>query len=67
MTVITRMRRHWFRKQGRLPPEDVDAVITMMHTFGQRDGETEAEWRARLKQQDDDAMAKADLEEKTAS
>ncbi len=67
MTVITRMRRHWFRKQGRLPPEDVDAVITMMHTFGQRDGETEEEFRARLKQQNDEYMAKADLEEEASS
>ena len=67
MTVITRMRRHWFLKQGRIPPEDADAVITMMHTFGRRDGETEADWRARLKLQDDEAMAKADVEEEAAS
>lgn len=67
MTVITRMRRRWFRKQGRIPPEDMDAVITMMHTFARRDGETEAEWRARLKQQNDEAMARADLEEETAA
>lgn len=67
MTVITKLRRQWFHKQGRFPPEDVDAVLKMRHAFGQRDGETEAEWRARLRQQDDDAMAKSNLEEETAS
>lgn len=67
MTVITELRRQWFHKQGRFPPEDVEAVLKMWHTFGQRDGETEAEWRARLKQQDDDAMAKADEAEDAAS
>lgn len=66
MTVITKLRRQWFHKQGRFPPEDVAAVLKMRHTFGQRDGETEAEWRARLKQQDDDAAAKADAAEDAA-
>lgn len=48
MTVITKLRRQWFHKQGRFPPEDVEAVLKMRHTFGQRDGETEADWRTRL-------------------
>lgn len=67
VTVITKLRRQWFRKQGRFPPEDVEAVLKMRHTFGQRDDETEAEWHARLKQQNDEAMAKADAEEDAAS
>lgn len=67
MTVITKLRRHWYHKQGRFPPEDVEAVLKMRHTFGQRDGETEAEWRSRLKRQDDEAMAKADEDEDAAS
>lgn len=67
MTVITKLRRQWFHKQGRFPPEDVEAVLKMFHTFGQRDGETEAEWRSRLKRQNEEAMAKADAEEDAAS
>lgn len=67
MTVITKLRRHWYHKQGRFPPEDVEAALAVRHTFGQRDGETEAEWHARLKQQNDEAMAKADREEDAAS
>lgn len=67
MTVITKLRRHWYHKQGRFPPEGVDAVLAMRQTFGQRDDETEAAWRARLKRQDDEAMAKADEEEDAAS
>lgn len=67
MTVITKLRRQWFHKQGRFPPEDVEAVLKIRHAFGPRDGETEAEWRTRLKQQDDDAAAKADAAEDAAS
>lgn len=63
MAVDYRLRRSWFRKQGRAPPEDLDAIMTMLHTFGQRAGATEAEWRARLKRQDDEAMAEADRRE----
>lgn len=60
MTVIYRLRRSWFRKQARLPPEDVEALLVMRHTFGQRAGETEAEWRARLLRQNDEYKAEAD-------
>lgn len=67
MTVITKLRRQWFHKQGRFPPEDVEAVLKMLHTFGQRDDETETEWRSRLKRQNEEAMAKADAEEDAAS
>lgn len=66
MTVITKLRRQWFHKQGRFPPEDVEAVLKMRHTFGQRDGETEADWRTRLQRQDEEAMARADREEEEA-
>ena len=27
MTVITKLRRQWFHKQGRFMPEDVEAVL----------------------------------------
>lgn len=64
MTVDRRLLRIWYRKQGRIPPEDFDAIMQMRRTFGQRDGETETEWRARLKRQEAEAAAKADrLEE----
>ncbi len=67
MTVITKLRRQWFHKQGRFPPEDVDAVLAMRRTFCQRDDETEAQWLTRVQQQNDEAMAKADEDEDAAS
>jgi len=60
MAVINQLRRLWYRKQGRLPPEDVEAIIVMRNTFGQRDGETEAQWLARLRRQDDEFAAEMD-------
>ena len=66
MTVITKLRRQWFHKQGRFPPEDVEAVLKMRHTFGQRDGETGADWGARLQRKNEEAMARADREEEEA-
>ena len=67
MTVITKLRRHWYHKQGRFPPEDVDAVLGKNAMIEHGDGENEAEWRSRLKRQDDEAMAKADEDEDAAS
>ena len=60
MPVIDRLRRQWYRKQGRIPPEDVEAILAMRKKYDQREGETEAEWLARLRRQDDECAAEMD-------
>lgn len=44
--------RYW-RERGLIAPSDLVAVKLMLHTFAQRPGETEAEWRQRLADQDE--------------
>ena len=60
MTVANRKSREWHRMRGRLPPEDMEAILAMWDRLGQRDGETEADWLARLKRQNQEFMTEMD-------
>ena len=60
MAVIYRLLHHWYHKQGRFPPGAVEAAMAMRDKFGQRDGETEAEWLARQQRENIEFMAEMD-------
>lgn len=67
MTVDYRLQRRWLEARGR-PAYDWREVAQMLHIFGQRAGETEPEWRERLKRQDEEFAATMDrLEEREQS
>ena len=67
MAVDYRLQRRWRAMRGMLS-YDVREVSQMLHTFGQRADETEAEWRDRLKRQNEEFAAKMDrLEESEQS
>lgn len=63
MSVDYRLRRGWYRKQGKLPPEDFEAILMMREQFGQRSDETDNEWKKRLRRQDDAFAAECDRQE----
>ena len=60
MAMIKRRSRQRYRKQGGFPPGAVEAVMALRDKFGQRDGETEAEWLARMQRQNIEFMAEMD-------
>jgi hypothetical protein len=60
MAVDYRLRQHWYTKQGRVPPEKVEAIQRMLHRYGQRPGETATEYRERLDRQNAECRAEAD-------
>ena len=60
MSVDDRLRRGWYRKQGKLPPEDFEAILMMRERFGQRSHETDDEWKKRLRRHDDALAAECD-------
>jgi len=49
--------------QGKFPPEDVDAALEVRDKFGQRAGETEFEWQARLRRDNEALIAEMDRRE----
>ena len=57
MAVDYRLRRQWYTKQGRLPPEKIKEILAMLHRTGQRPGETDIEFRARLDRQSAETQA----------
>lgn len=63
MAVDYRHRRRWEIKQGRLPAGATEAIMKMFHTFGQRPGESDDAFMARLTRQNDLFMLQADLDE----
>jgi len=67
MTVIYRLCREWYFKQDRVPPRDFKAIQTMMHKFGQHEGESGSEWEARLKGQSEEFAAEMARTRRTAS
>lgn len=60
MSVNDRLRRGWYRKQGKLPPEDFGAILLMREKFEKRCDETDDEWKKRLRRQDDAFAAECD-------
>jgi hypothetical protein len=46
-------KRKFWRDRGYVPPSDLVSIKLMLHTFAQRPGETEHEWRQRLADQDE--------------
>lgn len=63
MAVDDRLRRGWYRKQGKLPSEDFAAIQKMREEFHQRCDETSNDWKARLRRQDDAFAAECDWQE----
>jgi hypothetical protein len=53
-------KRKYWRDRGYIPPSDLVSIKLMLHTFGQRPGETELEWRQRLADQAEACAAEAD-------
>ena len=51
MAVDWRLRRQWYTKQGRIPPERVQDLLKMTRDFCQRPDETDTEHRERLDRQ----------------
>lgn len=62
MTVDYRLQRRWREASGMLAC-DPREVSQMLHRFSQRHGETEAEWRARLKRQNEEFAAEMERRE----
>lgn len=53
-------KRKLWRNRGLVPPADLVSIKLMLHSFAQRPGETELEWRQRLADQDDAFADEAD-------
>jgi hypothetical protein len=60
MAVDYRLRTQWYKKQGRLPPEKIQDILTMLRRTGQQPGETEAEFQKRLDRQSAETQAEFD-------
>ncbi len=58
--------RYW-RGRGLIPPADLIALKLMLHTFAQRPGETEQEWRQRLADLDEAAAMEADEDDEASA
>lgn len=52
-------KRKFWRDRGYIPPSDLVSIKLMLHTFAQRPGETELDWRQRLADQDEAIAAEA--------
>lgn len=58
--------RKFWRERGSIPPQDLVAAELMLHTFCQRPGETELEWRQRLADQGEAFAKEADEDDKAS-
>lgn len=65
MTIDKRFQRQWSTTRARR--QMVRNVAGLLHTFGRRDGETEAAFRARLAQQNDAYAEAIDARERAAT
>lgn len=60
-------RRRYWRERGLIAPADLVALKLMLHTFAQRPGETEQEWRQRLADQDEAAAMDTDEDDEASA
>jgi hypothetical protein len=65
MTIDDRFQRQWCRTRARC--QMVRSVAGLLHTYGQRDGETEAAFQARLALQNDTYAQAMDARELAAN
>jgi hypothetical protein len=57
MAVDYRLRRQWYTKQGRIPPERMQEIQKMLSDFDRRPGETDTEYDERRDRQSAEARA----------
>ena len=63
MAVDYRLRPYWRKRRAMARPR-IEPIMAMLAMFEKREGESDVEWRARLRREDDECAAEADRLEK---